>query len=184
MATEGSEKNRKRGACKLKEKMLLGNRRGWGWQREPGQGGRQGVGEASEKVLTVPSQIGEPWWCPEGSAELLCFGEKLATSSVVEPPDKRKVWDMVAGRLSGPETRFPSACNTPPFFFLIFIYFNLAQLVKNPPATRETQVQSMGGEDPLEEGRATHSSILAWRLPWTEEPGGATAHAVQRVGRD
>ena len=45
-----------------------------------------------------------------------------------------------------------------------------AQLVKNLPAMQETRVPSLGGEDPLEEGLATHSSILAWRIPWTEEP--------------
>ena len=44
--------------------------------------------------------------------------------------------------------------------------------------TREMGVPSLGREDPLEEGTATHSSILAWRLPWTEEPGGATVHGV------
>ena len=44
-------------------------------------------------------------------------------------------------------------------------------MVKNLPAMRETQVQSLGQEDPLEKGMATHSSILAWRSPWTEEPG-------------
>ena len=43
--------------------------------------------------------------------------------------------------------------------------------VKNPPAMEETQVQSLGQEDPLEKGMATHSSILAWRIPWTEKPG-------------
>ena len=47
----------------------------------------------------------------------------------------------------------------------------VAQLVKNPPAMHETQVRSLGWEDPLEEGKASHSSILAWRIPWTEEPG-------------
>ena len=47
----------------------------------------------------------------------------------------------------------------------------LAHMVKNLPAMQETQVQSLGREDPLEKGRATHSSILAWRIPWTEEPG-------------
>ena len=47
----------------------------------------------------------------------------------------------------------------------------MAQLVKNSPAMWETWVQSLGWEDPLEEGVATHSSILAWRIPWTEEPG-------------
>ena len=48
----------------------------------------------------------------------------------------------------------------------------MAQLVKNPPAIQETQVQSLGWEDPLEKGMATHSSVLAWRIPWAEEPGG------------
>ena len=45
-------------------------------------------------------------------------------------------------------------------------------MVKNPPATQETQVQSLGQEDSLEKGMANHSSIFAWRIPWTEEPGG------------
>ena len=48
----------------------------------------------------------------------------------------------------------------------------VAQIVKNLPAMQESQVQSLGREDPLEKGMATHSSILAWRIPWTEEPGG------------
>ena len=48
----------------------------------------------------------------------------------------------------------------------------VAQLVKNLPAVRETQVRSLGWEDPLEKEMATHSSILAWRIPWTEEYGG------------
>ena len=50
----------------------------------------------------------------------------------------------------------------------------VAQMVKNLPAMQETQVQSLGQEDPLEKEMATHSSILAWRIPWTEEPGGYT----------
>ena len=48
----------------------------------------------------------------------------------------------------------------------------VAQMVKTLPAVQETQVQSLGWEDPLEKGMATHSCILAWRMPWTEEPGG------------
>ena len=47
----------------------------------------------------------------------------------------------------------------------------VAQLVKNPPATQETWVRSLGREDPLEKEMASHSSILAWKIPWTEEPG-------------
>ena len=48
----------------------------------------------------------------------------------------------------------------------------VAQMVKSLPAALETRVRSLGQEDPLEKGMATHSSILAWRIPWTEEPGG------------
>ena len=48
----------------------------------------------------------------------------------------------------------------------------VAQLVKNPPAVQETKLPSLGGENPLEKEMATHSSILAWRIPWTEQPGG------------
>ena len=56
----------------------------------------------------------------------------------------------------------------------------VAQLVKNLPAMRETRVRSLGGEDPLEEGMATHSSILAQRISWTEEPGGLQSMGSQR----
>ena len=56
--------------------------------------------------------------------------------------------------------------------------------VKNLPAMQEKQVQSLGGEDPLEKGTATHSSILIWRIPRTEEPGGLQPIGVQRVGHD
>ena len=56
----------------------------------------------------------------------------------------------------------------------------MVQLVKNLPARQETQVQSLGQEDALEKGEATHSSILAWRIPWTEEPGGLQPMRSQR----
>ena len=57
----------------------------------------------------------------------------------------------------------------------------VAKLVKYPPAMQETLVQFLGWEDPLEEGMATHSSILAWRITWTEEPGGLQSIGSQRV---
>ena len=63
----------------------------------------------------------------------------------------------------------------------------MALLVKNSPAMQgpqETQVQSLGQEDSLEEGMATHSSALAWRIPWTEELGGLQPMGLQRVGHD
>ena len=58
----------------------------------------------------------------------------------------------------------------------------VVHMVKNPPAVWETWVRSLGWEDPLEEGMATHSSILAWRTPWTEEPGRLPSMGSQRVG--
>ena len=55
----------------------------------------------------------------------------------------------------------------------------MAQMVKNMPAIQETWVQFQGKEDPLEKGMATYSSILAWRIPWTEEPGGPQFMGLQ-----
>ena len=59
-----------------------------------------------------------------------------------------------------------------------------AQRIKRLPAMQETWVQSLGWEDPLEKEMATHSSILAWRIPWTEEPGGLLSMGLQRVRHD
>ena len=60
----------------------------------------------------------------------------------------------------------------------------VAQTVKDLPTMRETWVRSLGEEDPLEEEMAPHSSILAWRIPWTEEPGGLQSMGSQRVRHD
>ena len=60
----------------------------------------------------------------------------------------------------------------------------MAQTVKHLPTMRETQVQSLGREDPLEKEMATHSSTLAWKIPWTEEPGGLQSMGLQRVGHN
>ena len=60
----------------------------------------------------------------------------------------------------------------------------MAQRLKRLPAMRETWGQSLGWEDPLEKEMATHSSILAWRIPWMEEPGGLQSKGSQRVGYD
>ena len=60
----------------------------------------------------------------------------------------------------------------------------MAQLVKNLPATQETWVPSLGQEDPLEKEMATPSSILAWRIPWTEDPDRLQSMGLQRVGDD
>ena len=60
----------------------------------------------------------------------------------------------------------------------------MAQTVDNLPAMQETQIQSLGWEDPLEKGMATHSRILAWEIPWTEEPGGLQSAGLKRVGHN
>ena len=60
----------------------------------------------------------------------------------------------------------------------------VAQMVMNLPAMQETWVRTLGQEDPLEKEMATHSSILAWRIPWTAEPGGLQSMGSQRVGHD
>ena len=60
----------------------------------------------------------------------------------------------------------------------------VTQGVKNLPAIQETRVPSLGWEDPLEKGMATHSKFLAWRIPWTEEPGGLQSMGLYRVGHD
>ena len=60
----------------------------------------------------------------------------------------------------------------------------MAWMVKNLPAVQETQVQPLRQEDPLEKGMAIHTSILAWRIPWTEEPGRLQSMGAQRVGHN
>ena len=77
--------------------------------------------------------------------------------------------------------------------FLLAVYFTygnvhgaslLAQRLKRLPAMRETQIQSLGREDPLEKEMVPHSSILAWRIPWTEKPGGLQSTGSQKVGHN
>ena len=75
------------------------------------------------------------------------------------------------------------------YMYLVVSYYvhrasQVSQMVKNLPAVRETQVQSLGQEDPLEEGMATLSIIVAWRIPWTEDPGVLKSMRLQRVGQD
>ena len=71
----------------------------------------------------------------------------------------------------------PVRCHYPPGFLW-------AQMVKNLCVMQETRIQSLGQEDPLEKGMAFHSSILAWRIPWTEEPGRLQSMGLQRVGHN
>ena len=87
---------------------------------------------------------------------------------------------------------FPFSSSLGKVFWSSFFPFSLfrlwasivAQSVKNLPAVQETQVWSLGWEDPLEKEMATHSSILAWKISWTQEPGGMQSMGSQRVGHD
>ena len=65
-----------------------------------------------------------------------------------------------------------------------FLASQVVQMVKNLPAMQETRVRFLGQEDPLEEEMATHSSTLAWKIPWTEKPGRLQSMGLQRVGHD
>ena len=69
-------------------------------------------------------------------------------------------------------------------FAILFNSYLVAQMVKHLPAVRETWVRSLGWEDPLEKEMATHSSTLAWKIPWMEEPGRLQSMGSQRVGHD
>ena len=77
-------------------------------------------------------------------------------------------------------------CLSPLFSLSLSLKFlaTLVLVVKNPPANAGDGVQFLDWEDPLEEGMATHSRILAWRIPWTGEPGGLQSTVSQRVGHD
>ena len=79
--------------------------------------------------------------------------------------------------------------STLPFLYTLFLSSYsllraslMAQTIKNLPAVQKTQVRSLGWEDPLEKGMATYSSIIAWRIPWTEELDGLLSMGLQRVG--
>ena len=99
---------------------------------------------------------------------------KLKTESLGGP---------VKNRLLGPSSKASdSLCLKSGLRICISTASLVPQIVKNLPALWETLVRSLGWEDPLEEGMATHSSILAWRIPWTEESGGLQPVGSQRVG--
>ena len=70
----------------------------------------------------------------------------------------------------------PLAISPAPFLGVLRLFFLVVQMVKHLPAMQETQVRSLGWEDPLEKGMATHSIILAWKIPWAEDPGGLLSH--------
>ena len=103
--------------------------------------------------------------------------------SCLKNPMGRGAWQATVHRVAKSQTWLKQlnmhACNS-----VITCCFLVASLVKNQPAMREIWVRSLGWEDPLEKEMATHSSILAWRTPWTEEPGGLQSTGSQRIGHN
>ena len=109
-------------------------------------------------------------------SKLLCYPHLL---QAVSP-----LWPGFNSR-SGKPFSFLSPCHLPtPLQDHTSLYFPVAQMVKNLPAVLETRAQSLGWKDPLEKGMATHSSILARRIPWMEEPGGLQSPGSRRVGHN
>ena len=90
------------------------------------------------------------------------------------------------GIVSKRPLRYSKSSSRIPLYYLLDLYFYtlVAQRLKRMPAMWETWVWSLGWEDSLEKEMATHSSILAWRIPWTEEPGGLQSMGLQRVGHN
>ena len=89
----------------------------------------------------------------------------------------RGAWEATVNSVTKSQTRLKQLCVCMYILYIymcvcVCIYTLVAQMVKNLPAMQETWVQSLGQKDPLKKEIVTHSSILVWRIPWTEEPGG------------
>ena len=85
--------------------------------------------------------------------------------------------------LCGTGSRVQESILLLPVSFRVLAYL-MAQMVKNLPTMQETWAQSLGQKDPMEKGMTTHSGVLVWRIPWTEEPGGLQSMVSQRVRHD
>ena len=116
---------------------------------------------------------------------LLCIGEgngnPFQCSCLENPRDGGAWWAAVYG-VAQSQTQLKRLSSSSRLFYSRASL--VAQRLKRLPPMWETQVQSLGREDPLEEEMATHSSVLAWRIPWTGEPGGLQSMGSQRVGHD
>ena len=124
---------------------------------------------SSYQDKVIEHEVGK--WCVQTA--LQCSSEQLQHTNSSQPDTNTSAYcgsRVVLHVLTGTTSRIWAS--------------QVALVVKNPPAMQETWVQSLGWEDPLEKGMATHSSILAWRIPWTEEPGGLQSMGLQRVGPD
>ena len=113
-------------------------------------------------------------WVPSENDQLVSEEMVPSVSSAAQPP-------AVDGQSLQDNAQLQTASSSLLFFQGASL---VAQMEKNLPAVQETWAQSLGWEDVLEKGMAAHSSILAWGIPWTEEPGGLQTMGLQRVGHD
>ena len=113
-------------------------------------------------------------YCAKNDLTQCEFGQGAASQGLSFPICRMEVWHN--------QSQIPPSPNLQ--FVKLFWASLMAQRLKCLPAMQETCVRSLGREDPLEKGMATHSSILAWRIPCTEEPGGLQSTGSQRVGHD
>ena len=113
-------------------------------------------------------------WVPSENEQLVSEEMVPSVSSAAQPP-------AVDGQSLQDNAQLQTASSSLLFFHGASL---VAQMEKNLPAVQETWAQSLGWEDVLEKGMAAHSSILAWGIPWTEEPGGLQTMGLQRVGHD
>ena len=121
---------------------------------------------------THDSRAGSPWWFVKPGAEPGSCSTRIECTFPVEVLPWKLPWQLL---LSNPGFDFQ----------LHKLGASLvAPMVKHPPAVQETQVQLLHWEGPLEKGMATHSSVLVWRIPWTEEPGRLQSMGSQRVRYD
>ena len=124
--------------------------------------------------------------CTFGVPDLVLSGQ--AYRGVGLPSHFYQRWSAVLGLWSGPCTLgqqlSPEQVTLSYMQRGVFDRYLVPQTVKNLPAMQDIWVQSLGQEDPLEKEMATHSRILAWRIPWTEEPGRLQSTGLQRVGHN
>ena len=122
------------------------------------------------------------WYVPGSVPCSVCESASENTDYllVLEVSPNLPGWEWVGWTLLPQFWSHPMGGRAPLIRHFLFCQSLVAQTVKRLPTMRETQVRSLGREDPLEKEVATHSSILAWKIPWTEEPGRLTVHGVAK----
>ena len=128
-------------------------------------------------VKNLPANAGDAGSIPgSGSSPGGGRGNPLQYSCLEDPVDRGAWWATMHG-VTKSQTQLKQLSSSSS----TYKGFPGGSVVKNLPVMQETQVLSLGWKEPLEKGMATHSSILAWRIPWTEEPGGLLSTGQQRV---